>query len=184
MTARTSQSPPDAGFTIIELLVAVAIASLVLIGIGGLFAVGAQVRDRAADNAAVQSALIELQALLSLATSEVGLKAAAPADTGFALDVVAERRVELEGWSVALQRPPSGPRVELQRGASTSSVDLTAYDAAALEYLVVSSDTPSWVSAVEVAGAEIRAVRLRLELGARVWRPLIWIPQSLALQAP
>lgn len=173
----------DAGFSIVELLVAVAIASLAVIAIGALFAVGLQVRDRAADNAAVQSTLIELQALMALATSEVGVELTAPSETDFALEAVQESRAELVNWGVQLTSAPQA-RIELRRGSNASSVDLSAFDTAVIEYLVVSSEAPSWTSGAGVGGSEARAARLRLSFGQRVWRPLIWIASANAFPAP
>lgn len=167
---------PDAGFTIIELLVAVAIASLVVIGIGALFAIGATVRDRATDSAAVQAALIELQALASLANSEVGLAIVTPSEAGFALQPAEPGRSGLDGWRVQLVRPAAGARIELHRGNNASSVDLAAFDAVGIEYLVVGSQSVAWTAGASVGGADARAARLRLTLGPRVWRPLLWIP--------
>lgn len=174
----------DSGFTIVELLVAVAIASLVVIGIGALFAVGSQVRDRAKDSTAVQSALVELQALATLATSEVGLAIVTPSETGFALAPLEVGRAGLDGWEVQLIRASSDARLQLRRGSNTSSVDLAAFDAVGIEYLVVGSQSADWVGGVSVAGTETRAARLRLGLGPRVWRPLIWIPLTYAVRAP
>lgn len=175
---------PDAGFSIIELLVAVAIASLVVIGIGALFAIGSQVRDRSADSAAVQSALIELQAMATLATSEVGLTITAPSDAGFALTALEAGRTGFEGWDVRMIEVSPEARLELRRSSNTSSVDLAAFDAVAIEYLVVGSQSMDWVGGTSTAGTEIRAARLRLSLGSRVWRPLIWIPLTYAVRAP
>jgi prepilin-type N-terminal cleavage/methylation domain-containing protein len=175
---RPLKLPSDAGFTIIELLVAVAIASLVVIGIGGLFAIGSQVRSRAADNVAVQTALIDLQAMMSLATSELGLAITTPSDAGFGLAVLERTRTGLEGWGVHLIRSPSNLEIELRRGNNASSVNLSAFDTATLEYLDVTSHSPKWVGVTGGQGDEVRAARLRLGLGARVWRPLIWIPSN------
>jgi prepilin-type N-terminal cleavage/methylation domain-containing protein len=177
-------SRPDAGFSIIELLVAIAIASLVVIGIGALFAIGSQVRDRGTDSAAVQSALIDLQALATLATSEVGLTITTPSDAGFALTPLEAGRAGFEGWEVRLTRPSPEARLELRRGSNASSVDLATFDAVSIEYLVVGSQSTDWVGGASTAGTEIRAARLRLGLGARVWRPLIWIPLAYAVRAP
>ncbi|OEO31855.1 hypothetical protein VW23_014355 [Devosia insulae DS-56] len=181
--APASPTRLDAGFTIVELLVAVAIASLLVIGIGALFAIGGQVRDRAADNAAVQAALIELQALATLATSEVGLAIATPSAAGFALTPLETGRPELDGWEVRLTQAAPDLRLELRRRSNVSSVDLAAFDAVGIEYLVVDSQSPAWTGGASVAGAEARAVRLRLTLGSRVWRPLLWIPVTYTVRA-
>ena len=174
----------DAGFSIVELLVAVAIASLVIIAIGALFAVGLRVRDRAADNAAVQSTLIDLQVLTEMATSEVGLEITEPSETEFRLEAVQEGRAGLVDWKALLVTSESRVRIELRRGSNTSSVDLSAFDTTAIEYLVISSQAPSWTGGAGVGGSDVRAARLRLSLGQRVWRPLIWIASANALHAP
>lgn len=175
---------PDAGFTIVELLVAVAIASLVVIGIGALFAIGTEVRGRAADNAAVQASLIELQALAGLANSEVGLTITSPSEAGFALVPLQPGRSGLDGWRAQLIRAATAVRIELHRGSNVSSVDLAAFDAVAIEYLVVGSSSADWTGGASVGGAAVQAARLRLALGSRVWRPLLWIPVTYTVRAP
>lgn len=174
---------PDAGFTVVELLVAVAIASLLVIGIGALFTIGAELRDRSADNAAVQAALIELQAIATLARSDVGLTIATPSETGFALIPAEASQTELAGWEVRVTRHVPDLRLELRSRSNVSSVDLAAFDAVGLEYLVVGSEAPAWTGGASIAGAEARAARLRLTLGSRVWRPLIWIPVTFDIRA-
>lgn len=174
---------PDAGFTIVELLVAVAIASLVVIGIGTLFAIGMQVRDRAAESAAVQSSLIELQALAGLANSEVGLTITTPSEAGFALVPLQPGRSDLDGWRAQLIQAAPAVRIELRRGNNVSSVDLAAFDAVSIEYLVVGSNSAAWIGGASFGGADVQAARLRLVLGSRVWRPLLWIPVTYTARA-
>lgn len=43
-----------------------------------------------------------------------------------------------------------------------------------LEYLIHGQEGGSWSAAPAMAAKEVLAARLRLEQGARVWRPLIW----------
>ncbi len=181
--ALASPTRPDAGFTIIELLVAVAIASLVVIGIGALFAITGQLRDRAADSTAVQAALVDLQALATLADSEVGLSIATPSEAGFALAPLQPGQAQLGNWEVRLIPTAPDARLELWRGSNASSVDLAAFDAVGIEYLVVGSQSAAWTGGASIGGADVRAARLRLTLGSRVWRPLLWIPVTYTVPA-
>lgn len=179
----TSPTRSDAGFTIIELLVAVAIASLAVIGIGALFAIGSQVRDRTSDSAAVQATLIDLQALAALADSEVGLTVGTPSAVGFDLLPTEPNGRRSAGWQVRLVGAASDIRVELRRANDATSVDLAAFDAVGIEYLVVGSPPPVWTGGASIGGADVRAARLRLVLGPRVWRPLLWIPGAYTAPA-
>jgi hypothetical protein len=165
----------DAGFGILELLIAVAIGSLVIVAIGGLFAVGLEVRDRADLNAGVQATLIELQALAGLAASDIGMIATSASPGGFALVGSIDPNLTV---TVRLQTIAASARVELSRGDKTSSVDLSVFEAAAIEYLATSSQPGRWSDAAGVGANQMRGARLRLTSGIRVWRPLLWIESA------
>lgn len=162
----------DAGFSLVELLVAIAITSMVVLAIGGLLTLGVRVKDRGDEAMTVQIALMDVEALAGLADGEVGFALAKPTDDGFEL----ERRDGLT-WSMAL----AGEAVELRRGERISRALLSAFERVSLEYLAVTGKAGAWVEARRIGATTASiAVRLRLQRGERVWRPLMWIADSPA----
>jgi hypothetical protein len=163
------------GFSIVELLVAIAITSFVMLAVGGLLTLGLRVKERVDENAAVQATLIDLQGLAALAASEVG----------FAMSAVSERGFELLkpraagppiAWSVELH----GAEIELQRERLKSRVNLAIFESAELEYLAPATGHAEWLPAKSVMSQAL-AVRLRLKRDRHVWRPLLWIGSSGAV---
>lgn len=164
----------DAGFSIVELLVAIAITSLVVLAIGGLLTLGLKVRERADENMNIEAALVDLHALATLAGSEVGMSLRAAGDEGFELE-----RGETLRWMVALDEGPDAPAIELRRGERASLVELSGFEAVSLEYLVPMGAMADWVTPARTGGQPPLAARLRLSSGDRVWRPLVWIASDL-----
>ena len=166
----------DDGFSIVELLVAIAITSFVVLAIGGLLTLGLRVKERVDENGAVQSALIDLQGLAALAASEVGFVANTIGERSFTLVKESAARSPV-AWSVALHSAVDGADIELKRERRTSAVSLTAFDTTELEYLALVAGRYSW----NTAKGGIRSalgIRLKLQQDNRVWRPLIWIASS------
>lgn len=165
------------GFSIIELLVAIAITSFVVLAIGGLLTLGLRVKERVDENSAVQSALIDLQGFAVLAASEVGFAVSAIGERGFKL--LKPRASEAPiAWSVEIR----DAEIELHRGRRKSTVKLSVFESAELEYLASSAGPAKWTS-TKPGLSDALAVRLRLERDRRVWRPLIWI-SSPGVAAP
>jgi hypothetical protein len=173
----------DDGFSIAELLVALAITSFIALAIGGLLTAGLRANEHVDENAAIQSALVDLQGLAALAASEVGFALSEVGERGFAL--VRQRSMEPPvTWTVGLRSEHGETAIELWREKRRSAASLAAFDAASLEYLTQDmGGDPSWVAASRGLRTAL-AVRLKLERGRRVWRPLVWMAASPTAGTP
>lgn len=164
----------DAGFGLVELLVALAICSLIVLGIGGLLTFVGQLRDRSESTTAVQRALLDLMAVASALSEPSGAGLVSVTPSGFTLHV-----------------PPATPlatvtlregRLEVQysRTENAISVDLSAFETASLEYLAISSQAADWRATLELPESP-RAVRLHLTKRLWRWPLLLWIADRGAL---
>ncbi|MBI4924136.1 MAG: prepilin-type N-terminal cleavage/methylation domain-containing protein [Devosia nanyangense] len=172
-----SGASADAGFSILEVLVALAIASLVTMAIGGLFVLASTVHGRVDEAERVETALLDVQGLLRIASDAVDLMIARPAADGFALVDANPGAGASPGNDQNLSL--RSKRAELARPDSAAAADLSIFEKASLEYLTVAAEGAVWKSAETLGGGKPVAVRFRLQLHARVWRPLIWIASSL-----
>lgn len=173
----------DAGFSLLEILVALAIASLVAMAIGGLFALTGTLRARVSETAQLEAALVDVQGLAQVLSREVGLRLADPAADGFELarpdPIASDHAVPL-----AQLRLPENGRVEVTDATRVATAELVSFESAALEYLVrAPSGGMTWQTNGAGNNAAPVAVRLRLALRDRVWRPLLWISNSAAADA-
>lgn len=156
---------PEAGFSLVEVLIAIAITSLVAMAAGGLLVLGVAARDRVDESIRIEASLLALGSLAALTGGEVWMGAESAENVGFAL-VGTDKR-----WQVDLSE---GPSIALQQRERTNRVDLSPFEDVSLEYLVRRGDGGAWVGAEAISSAELVAVRLRLASGRRVWRPLVW----------
>jgi hypothetical protein len=165
-------STPDGGFSIIEVLVALALCSLVVMGIGGLVSLAVQARSSVDETAKVQVALVDLQAILLLTGEATNLAVVKPTAEGF--DLVIPKVGAASEISRRVELSASDGRLELTRGDRIAIADLSVFDSAALEYLALDPD-PAWMSGDALMQSMPVGARLRLELKDRVWRPLVWM---------
>jgi hypothetical protein len=171
----------DAGFGILEVLVALAIASLVTMAIGGLLVLASTVHGRVDEAERVETALLDVQGLLRIATDSVGLMIVRPAADGFALvdaSPVAGSS-PADDQNLLLRSKDASKRVELARNGSAAAADLSIFEKASLEYLTVAAEGAVWKPAATIGGGKPVAARFRLQLHARVWRPVIWLASRL-----
>ncbi len=163
--------PPDAGFSLIEVLVALVIASFVVMAIGGLYVLTGTLRSRATEAAQVEDTLVDLQGLQSALGDDVALTIDAPRPDGFTLAPSTTRT----GRPLQLRLTAAPLRIDLTSTSRTSGVDLSPFAEAAIEYLVRGADGRANWGAGPVTSGQPLAARLRLALHGRVWRPLLWI---------
>lgn len=164
----------EAGFGMVELLVALAICAMLAMGAGSLISLGLKLRDRVELTADVQQALLDLRAVSSEfgGGSWVGLGDAA--GDGFLLCRSGPGSDATHVGAFSLTADSARYETEFARSAA----DISVFATHALEYLVVAPDGQDWRAAGELANARPLAVRLRLSLGARTWRMLLWMARS------
>lgn len=163
----------EAGFSLVEVLVAVAIISGLIMGIGALITNVAELSSRTEATSRIMAALIEVNTLRGLAGAEIAVTATRPTSIGFDLEP-----------QPGGQRPPvprkfflngAGAKVQLEyaSGDARAAVDLSIFEAISIEYFVPSAQTLLWQDTP--LDSAIAGARLVLRYGARVWRPLIWM---------
>ena len=176
-------SGPDAGFSLLEILVALVIASFVVMAIGGLFALTITLRARVAETSRVEASLVDVEGLEQLLAGQIGLRIAAPTAAGFGLvrpDQVADN-VAKPLVHVRLSSDPGDANIQVTVATRVATAELVSFESAALEYLVPApSGDMNWETNRGSNSAAPVAVRLRLTLRDRVWRPLLWIGGSVA----
>jgi type II secretory pathway pseudopilin PulG len=166
----------DGGFSILEILVALALSSLVIMALGGLLSLVIKARTGIDEGTRIERALIDLQSILRLTGEAAGLTIADPDDAAFTLMVASagpDHPAEVSS-RVTLEVTPQTKVLALQRGNRNTHADISVFDSVALEYLHTGSE-PVWGHADSVVAGPIIAARLRLAFRSRVWRPLLWI---------
>jgi hypothetical protein len=158
-------------------LAALAIASLVAIGLGSLLSFGAELRSRSTEGTNIQAAVLELSALSALIEEAPLLGISSISDAGFELrglgrgtepDVslrlgVLERAVTLVSVGAGNADGPS------------ASVDLTPFEGISIEYLTASASGPRWVGASSAVNTPVRAARLVVQARQRTWPFVLWL---------
>jgi hypothetical protein len=166
----------DDGFGVVELLMALAIAAVVVLGIGALFTAVGSLADRTRQASTVMTALMDLQGMTALAGEETGLDITDVSAAGFGLHRPAQRTIGTTVITTAKLHVLDGRNLlELGHGTHTSSVDLSVFDKVSLEYFQPHANAGHWVHWNEVDSKSVVGVRLVLSLGPRVWRPLLWV---------
>jgi prepilin-type N-terminal cleavage/methylation domain-containing protein len=166
-----------AGFSMIEMLIALAIASLVMIGVGGLVAFGVELRDRSILVADIERALLDLSAFSSL-IEEAGFESVGSVgDDGFEL---AGRRnlPSQQGFGVRLAEGllvvgPPGVSIEAEQAAAMAALD--RFDDARMDYLVQAGSRWHWEPARNTEDQRVRGARLILKQAHRSWPVVIWV---------
>ena len=162
----------ESGFSVLEVLVALAIASIATIALGAMSYLAIRVGDAVSSSRRVQIALLDLQGVQKvLGDSEAG-DIVQPATGSFVLASSANDQpvaeVRLTGGS-----EPHG--LVLSGRSVLTRADLAAFDEVGFEYLErADASGARWVATSQQSDA-VLGVRMTLRLGGRVWRPLIWI---------
>lgn len=179
----------DAGFTLVEVLVALVIFGSVIVAIGGLISFAGSLRERTAQSDRIASALQRLESLRSALIESVG----SPFD--MALGDVAPREFDLVSTlsqpslpvrvSLLDRAGESAPMVRLTYisdvGGQSTSVDLSEFDRASLDYLIESNGTAAWASTG--SGSDFVAARLTLTRAQWIWTILLWVSPRPCLQS-
>jgi prepilin-type N-terminal cleavage/methylation domain-containing protein len=165
----------DSGFSVVEVLVALAIASIAVIILGGLFQLAVRVSDTLATSKSVHTALLDLQGVLQLLGDDFDAEIQRPATAGFIIaSASAGELAHLE-----LNAAGTGLALNFVRPTNPGRVDLAVFEEARLEYFErTGPEMFEWVETVRSPNSAFGA-RLRLSLSGRVWRPLLWMVPSV-----
>lgn len=167
----------DDGFSLVEVIVALAILSVLVMAIGGLIQFGSQLQSRTAHEARIELALIDALALRSdlgrWQTS--GEQSVAPSSDGFILtksDADAVKR------GITLAIDVENTLTVRSSGADVfSSVDLSVFESAQIEYLSTVGES-DWRGASAAGSEAVDAIRLVLTDEDRQWWAVLWIKGS------
>lgn len=171
-----STAAADGGFSMVELLVTLALAALVAMAAAGLLTLGLTARDRVDQAGRLQAALVELRGLTTALAAGSRVSLFAPAADGFALRAMTDGAPPLDlGRLRLIAGAPFS--VGYEGGGRTSSVDLSAFDQVGMEYLEVLPQAHAWKPSGQLLANPV-AARLRLASGALTWRLLLWMEQS------
>jgi prepilin-type N-terminal cleavage/methylation domain-containing protein len=160
-----------AGFSLVEMLMTLVIASSIAIGLGTMFSFASELRSRVEVVEAVQMALVDLAALAlqverfprgdiaPLGDAHVEIVAAATdGEQRFSIDLVDRQLAVI---------PDQGTQ-------RTGAVDLSAFEAVRFEYLLERDARFEWSDAIAAEGTTILAARIVLDQGNRSWPIVIW----------
>jgi prepilin-type N-terminal cleavage/methylation domain-containing protein len=177
---RATQS--DRGFSVLEVLVALAIASTAMVALGALFQLAMRVSETMATSKRVHTALLDLQGVLQVLEEKQDEVHGA---TGRSFDLTSPNAEAIAHVTLGAENA-EGRELLVSGPSGSTRADLAIFEDARLEYLYrIEPSTLRWAEAVPAPDAVLGA-RLRLTLGERVWRPLIWIvspidPRTLAV---
>lgn len=167
----------ESGFSLVEVVVAMAIVGGLIVGIGALLAGVGQLGSRARASSAILEALLEVNALRSLAGVETAVIATEPSATGFVLQpVAAQGGVEPSRFRLATES--SAGRLDFTTASTSATVDLSAFETISIEYFSPADQTSFW-DATPASDSDVQGARLVLRSGDRVWRPLVWMRSEL-----
>jgi hypothetical protein len=176
----TGASTHDSGFGILEVLVALAIASAAVVALGSLFYLAMRLSDTLSMSRRVHVALQDLQGVLGFLTEDMTLQAR-QGPSGF---VLTSRTTPGDVASVDLRKGPESAELVISGSQLSARADLATFDEAQFEYLERPSPGASrWIASSPSPGVPL-AVRMKLRLGDRIWRPLIWIASAARLSTP
>jgi len=166
----------EAGFALVEMLVALAIAAFVSMAIGGLFVAVSSVRDRMTEIQGVERALLDVEAVGQRVSQRMDVAMINPSVSGFDLS---HKDDAVDHLVLDLQHPPSMRFVVAERQLTANLAQFTHVK---LEYLMRAGAQLQWKEANALGGQGPLAARLSLSLNGRVWRPLVWAAPRSAWQ--
>jgi prepilin-type N-terminal cleavage/methylation domain-containing protein len=169
----------DAGFTLVEVLVALVIASILLTAVGGLVAFAGALSQRSGQQHMVLDTLSNLQTLsdqfeawpLAWAVSDFsGAEEEANLRTEGGAEVILQLREATTSTPAALAWRGEGI-------VAPGQISMAGFAEAKLEYFLTRRDPPRWVGAFDQLGETPSAIRLNLTDGRRQWVPVLWAAQ-------
>lgn len=166
----------EQGFTLVEVIISLAIASLVVLIIGDAYRNLGDLNYGTTRIHNIQLTLLHLRELRGELEAERGLDAAdfSTSNSGslvqLTVDTAVQNREIVYQLSLNSQR-----HVILERdGRILRDVNVSFFDETALEALVVENGNPAWALLASQDMQDIRAVRVRLIEGRRVWPLVLW----------
>ncbi len=169
----------DAGFTLVEVLVALVIASILLTAVGGLVAFAAALSQRSGQQHAALDTLSNLQTLsdqleawpLSWIVSDIaGVEGEANLRTESGAEVILQ-------FHQATTLTPAALAWRGEGIVAPGQISMAGFAEAKLEYFLTRRDPPRWVGAFDPLQETPSAIRLNLTDGRRHWVPVLWAAQ-------
>lgn len=168
------QGDRAAGFSLVEVLVATAIAAGLIVGLGVLLTNVGGLGSRAEENNRVLEALVEINAFRALMSAPAAVIVTAASASGFVIGPDPTEQQPVQSAQVFFSGATEETRLQYTRGNASAAVDLSVFEAISIEYLAGSAQTFAWQQAL-LDDSEVQAVRLVLRRAGRTWRPLIWM---------
>ena len=163
-----------AGFSLVEVLVAIAIAAGLIVGLGALLTNVGELGSRAEENNRILEALVEINAFRAFVSTPAPAIAVQASTSGFVIAPDPGEQQPVQSAEISVAGANTEAELHYARGDASAAVDLSAFESISIEYLSVSAQTFAWQQAL-LADSEVQAARLVLRRGARIWRPLIWM---------
>lgn len=158
----------------VEVLVALALTSFLLIALGALVQVSGRVGERADATSQVLNVLLDLQSLANqLSTIPLEWQTASTS-AGASAIVLTDGAEHARLFDLKLTAGDHAGALELIRDGQTSSIDLSVFDAALLEALVREGGEIRWVSLDAIGASRPLLVRLSARQGHRTWFSTLW----------
>lgn len=174
----------DAGFTLVEVLVALTIASMLLTAVGGLIAFAGALSQRTAHQNLVLDALVRIQSLsdqLEASRLEWSPRATADGADRYVLRTAEGAGIEL--WAIADTGKKSSVLLWGGTGvAAPGQVDLSAFQSSGLEAFIEAAGQTRWVAADRLGADTPRMLRISLADGHRKWFPILWVSQKVGVR--
>lgn len=164
----------------VELLVALAIGSLVMMGAGGLLAMGLTVRERVESAEALQRNLLDLRSLTSTLVGGSFVLLGDANDSGFVLCRVLPNSTPARLGEFRLE----GDQAVYREKSETVSTTTDAFERVNVEYLVVGPTQQSWLTSADLQGARPVGARLRLVWREWTWPLLLWTERRVGGDLP
>jgi len=159
----------DSGFALIELLVALAFASLATMAIVALTISAEAIKNRMDEEQNIEWGLLDVEAATGSLSERMDIAIMDPSDHGF--DLRQSNAIGLDRFDLSTN---SASDAVIRLGTRQLTADLSAFETTTIEYLVRSPGRLDWVVASGLAGQLPVAARLLLSTGGRTWRPLLW----------
>jgi prepilin-type N-terminal cleavage/methylation domain-containing protein len=160
-----------AGFSLVELLVALAIGSFAAIGIGGLVGFAGQLKERTASGEAAMAALNDI-ATLATELERLPRSAMTSADKG-RFEVIFASGAPYGERTLSVELDEGGLRARTG-GQAVGAASLAAFDTARFDYFAADADGVGWHPPEDLTGSGVLAARVVVTSGHRAWPFVLW----------